>query len=335
MNDQELIGEMQRARAERLGEGWGTYKPRNPIASDLHPCLRYMVGRQIAGHLRPKPGPEAMETIENGNVKEGPMIRQLQDEGWKIVQEQNTFEIRQPLYPGGPKTLILRGSIDGKIGHEKLLGRELIPFDTKDTGQYVLDQMETENDLREGPWTRKWYAQMQAYLLGEEHERGLIILGHRGRRKYIMVHLDYDFAEAFLQKCVETVKLVADLESAEVGPDRLDHYLAAVPYWDDTAECNRCWQKNLVCFPPEPGSLERSANRPDLEQDAERYLELQPLQSEYRKLHDRLKKESEGSPTTYAGGCTIKGEVKVRNIKAQAARDAYRSESWAIQVEKT
>lgn len=331
MTDAELLQSFETRRAERLQKAWTTHAASNPIASDLHDCRRYMVLRQVAWQVRPTPDLAGLETIENGNVKEGPMIRQLQDEGWDVVELQAPFEIRQPLTPGGPRKLIVRGMLDGKIR----LGRERIPFDTKDTSQFVFNRIVGEDDLHETIWTRKWWRQLQIYMLGEGNERGLLMLGYRGQRKPILMHLDYVEAERLLQLCSWTVATVEQLEEKDVDHERVDAALNDLgePYHPDARLCGSCPFRDRACFPPDPAPA-RSQMRPDLEEIVARMAETADVAREHYKLRELVKLETEGYPLTIAGDYVVEGSVGTRRISEKPAVPAHTQEVWSIETRR-
>ncbi len=335
MNDQELLDTFTARREARLGKSWKTFPSRNPIASDLHDCRRYMVLRQFAWEIRPAPEPEALENIENGTIAERPMIDQLRAEGWEVVQEQASFEIKQPIRPGGESRMILRGKIDGML---VLPNRELLPFDTKDTSQWTLDSISDARDLDQSIWTRKWKRQALAYMLGMNLPRFAFILGNRGARKLVPMRLDdhLEEAERILAVCTWTVGMADDLGRIGATWETADTKLneRSVPYHADFAVCRSCWLKDRACFPPDPAKGLRVAMRPELAPLVERYLETKPLASENEKLRKTLKEETEGSPTVIAGEFILEGEVKTRRMKAQPAKPEYVSEYWSFDVRR-
>lgn len=319
LTDHELVAQMATARAERLRKGWGGWAPRNPNASDLHDCRRYLVMRQIAWQVRDVPPASALEVIENGNVQEPAMIRQLQDEGWEIVEQQGPFQIRQPVPgPGGPMKVIVSGRIDGKLR----LGREAMPFDTKDTSSYVEDSLDTEADLQRSLWTRKWWRQLQIYLLGENAERGILLLGHRGHRTPIIVHLDLGAAEELLQRCTWAVATVEELEGQGVTHDTVDEALAArgVPYHEKPEDCRTCPFFQRACFPPQPAPGTAQI-RGDLEDLVARYVAAKPKAAEAEKLKKQIQAATQGFDSTVAGRFVIEGDWKSRKVKAAPARE--------------
>ena len=335
MNDQELAAEFTKRRAERLQKGWRNFPARNPIASDLHDCRRYMVLRQFAWEIRPAPDVTGLETIENGNVKERPMIEQLREEGWEVVQEQASFEIKQPIKAGGPSRMILRGKIDGMI---VLPDRELLPFDTKDTSPYTLEAIDDAKDLDQSIWTRKWKRQGVAYMLGMNRPRFAFVLGNRGARKLVTLKLDehLEEGERVLALCAWTVGMADELERIGATWETADSELNArgVPYHEDFSICRGCWLKDRACFPPDPASSRAVSIQPELAPLVEDYLRAKPVASSYEKMRKAIKEATEGAPVVIAGEFILEGSVKTRRMKAQPARPEHVQEHWAFEVRR-
>lgn len=334
MDDQTLLEQLNARREHRLVTSRESYAPRNPIASDLHDCRRYQVMRIVAWRVRETFPTAALERMEAGRVAEPAMIRQLQDEGWEVVEYQAPFEINQPL-SDGRRAVILRGKLDGKIRLPGVEGArsELVPFDTKETSEHVVERCETEADLLRSPWTRKWRRQVLVYCLGEENERGLLFLGHRGRRRAIVIRLDYAEAEEILKACAWTVETVAALEAANVTHETVDEALNArgVPYHSDWVECKRCPFRDRSCFPPQPRQ-DAPLDRSDLSAVVARFVELRPLHSEYERVQKFLKSVTEGHATTLAGPYVIDGYVQPVNVKPKPATPGFVREDWRYKV---
>jgi len=227
--------------------------------------------------------------------------------------------------------VVISGKLDGKI---KLDG-ELIPFDTKDTGEHVVERIDTEEDLLASPWTRKWRRQLMIYCVGENHERAVLIAGFRGERKFIPIRIDYAEVEELIERCAWAVGLAAELVAASVDHEKLDAALAerGVPYHHAHEECRRCpfWQR--ACFPPDP-AVKGAQIRPDLLATVEQYLVAKPLASQAEKLRTTIKAATEGFPQTIVGEFVIEGEVKTRRMKAQPERGAHTQESWGFEVRR-
>lgn len=307
--DADLVKAFAERRAARLLKDNESWEPRGPNSSDLHPCLRYQVLRVLAAKLRPPPDASGLERMENGRLMERHMRRQLEDEGWQIVEDQSSVAIEQPLVAGGPKVKVLTGKIDGRVVLER---GERPPLEVKDTGEYNL--VDDEDELESSIWLVKWKAQLTSYCLAENEERGLLFIGSRGRRSSVIVHLDYERAERIVKLCVDAVRLIQELATLRVTPELLDPELnkLGVPYFAQFEHCRICWAKDRVCFPPKVSELKQLVDRPDLEPLAAQLYANDLAHLEYDRAKRKLKDISEAVPTILAGRYLIENTWKRR-----------------------
>lgn len=323
--EQKVVEEQFRsAREHRLAKDWTPYQSANPIASDLHDCERYQTMRLVAWDVKAPPDARGLEVMEDGRELESRMIRQLEDEGHEIVEQQAPFEVLQPLEPGGPKVRILSGRMDGKIRVGSGRG-DLIPVEFKSTSEYTVDAIDDEADLiAHSEWTRKWWRQCQVYMLGGGYEQSLLVLGFRGVRKVIVVNLDYDEAERILKAATHAVLLARLALEEGIGSDKLDGWLnenllRTPPYHHDRVVCGRCPFFQRACHPPQPAEGARQL-RPDLGDEVARLVATRAA----RDIHERAKKvikaQTEGYDYTIAGDYVVQGRWRERTVKAQAER---------------
>lgn len=335
MTNEDFEREFHERRVARLTKGWETYPLRNPIASDLSECFRYMVLRMIAWELRPHPDINGLQVIEQGREAEPIMIRQMQNEGWEIVQQQTSFTLETSL-PDGRRLEIMRGKIDGQFVLSGADGkREYLPFDCKDTSEFTLASYVTEHDLYKNEWSRKWLRQAVAYMLCLNVERFVFVLGHRGTRKLVFVHLDQhlELGEEIMKLCERAVLKLEELKrDGNATPEKADAVLG--DYHGDYSVCRSCWLRNLACFPPEPARSRTVSVQPSLEPIVAEYLELKPKAARYDKLHAQIQEHTEGSPTVVAGPYVVEGEVKTRHMKAQPAKPEHRQEFWQFKARR-
>ncbi len=336
MEQEAFAADFAARRSKRLRKAWGSYAPRQPIASDLHDCSRYQVMRVVAWPVRAMPDDEGLEVIEEGNVTEAAVLRQLADEGWEVVEQQAPFEVRQPLEPGGAKKRILTGKIDGKL---RIDGGKLVPFDVKGTSEWVFEALETEEDVRNhSVWTRKWFRQMQAYMLGHGIDESLLIVSHRGHRRVIVLHLDYEVGEEILALATWAAGLIERAEADGIDEKTVDAWLTEqggerAAYHRSMVDCRRCPFFQRACHPPDRADVTAKV-RPELEALVARMLDAKPHASDYDKARKLLKAEIEGTPTVVAGRFVIEGQWKSKNMKAKPAVPAGPSAPyWSFEVE--
>lgn len=316
MNIDQIIEQAQERREARLAAGWASpYARTNPIASDLHDCDRYQLLALLAWAEKPTPDPRGQEVIEQGNVEEAAVLQQLRDEGWEIVQQQTRCILWGNV--DGKRTQVCRGNVDGKIVYRTDPSDKptYVPIEVKATAEYRFDSINSEEDLKQKDvWTRKWWRQLQVYLLAEAEEVAFLILSNcRGKRKWIPIFLDLEEAERILKLCEWSLTLKQKLEQ-EVVDTPLDVRLndAGVPYHEDFSTCQRCDWRDRVCFPREPATAEGVPIRDWLQPDVETYLSLQDDAAAWRRADKKLQEESRDNPLIVVGTYVIEGAQKGR-----------------------
>lgn len=320
MTGEELVEALEARRLQRLERGRAPWPRKNPVASDIHPCERYMVLSILAWRLRPELSSWAMGQMEHGQLMEPYVLQQLHDEGWRVVRSQEPVEIR-----GRSGKVVLTGRIDGVL--EDADGDRWI-LDAKDVALHTWNRIDTADDIRINRWTSKWIDQAQAYMLGLEIPRFLWVLSHRGGRKYVTDVLDYDRAEAILALCESSLEWARELEHLPL--DQLDEALE-LPYLGRAEICRECpfWAK--VCHPElELGGAVSAVVRDDLAEDVARLVELEEDAKEYQKIDRRLAKAVHGKHVL-AGDYLLTGSWREVQHKAKPAQPARTLQQWVRQ----
>lgn len=321
-------------RLQREAEKRGGYVSANPIASQLGECDRQMALNLVCPEVKPPFRLEGVEHMESGNRQEKAVIRDLEDEGWNIVEQQAPFRQRNKA-----GRIILSGRMEGKIAWQRDGKRILVPFEIKDTSQYMFEALQSESDLMRSQWTRKWFRQIQAYLIGHESEWAILFTSHRGRRNPIPIRIDYAESERILLRCESTVE-VADLLIG-TPHDKLDHELNLidVPYLEDVSICRTCDFFQRVCFPPIKNPLEGDISvKPHLAEKVEKLMELAPAAKEYGSLQRQIEKEAPRGAHVAAGDWLISGrweEQKTKAVEPKPAVPAGTRKIWKRSFTKT
>lgn len=324
MHAEGLIEELGRRREERLLRGNSGWLRRNPIASDLHPCRRNLALQVLAQDVRPAFDAESLERMEHGNESELIACKQLREEGWQIIRQQERVVIERDHKP------VLTGKIDGVLIDPD---GEHWPFDAKDVSWFGR-RLRTEDDMRYDKWAYKWVRQANAYMLGLGFERFLFVISHRGERWYVPIELDYELAEEVLATCEQAIDAIDLL--CDVPPDRLDAELTEVglPHIDDPITCRACLFFGRVCLPAieQPGVT--AVVEDELAPVVERHQELADAAREYGQLDRELKKRTRGR-NVLAGDYLITGEWRTTRYKAQPAKPAREDQRWVSEIKNT
>jgi hypothetical protein len=311
---------VERRRERFSAKAHQPYARTNAIASDLGDCDRALALGTLAWRVRPPLPPEAQERMESGKVQERAVLRQLEEEGWEIVEHESPIEIRDR----AGRRVILRGKIDGKLVWRAAAGGRpsRIPLEIKDTSEPNFRRWQSVDDLRADRWSRKWWRQIQAYLLAEGYEWSLLILAHRGQRRYLPIPLDFEAAEVILRRLERNAELLQALEGDPL--DSLDASLTelGLPYLGDPRGCSSCDFRGRVCSPPMPGDAslgELLLLEDDVGRLVSRHQELADAKREFDRLDRQLEKHVPRGAHAHAGGWIVTGRWEQQQTSATEA----------------
>ena len=282
-----------------------------------------MVLQISAWETRPSFPPYARAAMENGNLMEKGVIQQLTEEGWSVIRQQETVVVK------GRKSgrLICRGMIDGFLidAEESSKG---VPFDAKDCSFGIFNRIQSAEDIQRDKWAWKWFAQAQLYMIALGCESFLIIMSHRGQRRYIPLELDLEAADFWLDLCELTMERVASLERVttkdwlEEGDSILSDM--GVPYTPQAERfCRDCDFYGTSCLPEiKTSTPEDALSRDDMADLVERHEALRESSQEFEKLDRVLKKELRGKHAV-CGDYFVAGTWSQREYKAAEAKTVY------------
>ncbi len=240
-----------------------------------HSCLRYLA------HLRRDKKPDTpiglQEIFEEGNYQERTVKLLLDQAGFNLEQTQTSFQWPE---------FQIHGRIDGTLSYVGKrpdwwpTEKKEVLCEIKTISPYGYKAVNTIEDIRNSRthWMRKWYDQIQIYLLLHGDEMGVLILKDKtaARIKDIWVPLDYDHADTLLNKAREIN------EHMERGT------------WPERTEGSQCRQCPFMipCSPTiTSGEGAQFIESPELEEAMQRYVELKSLVSEYNAVKKYIDEE--------------------------------------------
>jgi len=189
----------------------------------------------------------------------------------------------------------ITGHIEGEISED---GVHWTLAEVKGIHPNFFDRVTTWRDfLSMGPIYSQYAAQVQLYLLLDNVESMVLIVGKKGTYwpvKFLPVELDLEYAESLLRKAERVNRAV---ENGPI-PDRTD----------DAAVCQPCPYK-LHCLPSEdfgPGA--ELLDDPDLLAQLHRRDELAPLRAEYEATDKAIKTAMKGRPLVLIDEYRITGK---------------------------
>lgn len=271
------------------------------------PCLRRIFYYLTVGELAKEPNIELQAIFEEGHDQEPTVRRYLSELGFEIIRSQMTES--WPEYN-------ISGSIDG------ILERDQIRYicEIKTVSDNAFEKLKTIEDFDEG-YYKKWFGQIQLYMLLFNIDRGLFILKKKSAKfiRVIEVSLDYSFAESLLKK--------AEIVNGSLKTNEPPSYLANNP-----VECKRCPFFSTVCTPPmDYGDRIVDIDDPELSKKLQRRYELDEARKEFEVLDKELKTRFREIPDLICGDFHVVGKERV--VKYQA-KEASESKQWIMKIEK-
>jgi hypothetical protein len=289
--------------AESIGTSWARFlsasaRPQTPhpylYASSWRSCERRSVYEMTQPAQLPAHPPELRARFRRGDDRERDLLADLTRIGrdseppFKVIGQQERFTLRDRK----GRTCIV-GKVDARLD----VAGSRPPLEVKAWSPFLVDRIETFDDLFTMPWTQSGAYQLLAYLFGAGEPFGFLLLDRSGVPKLLPVELEpnYGRVEDFLVKA----ERVMDHYEAGTLPDFLD---------DDPAECKRCPWYGAVCNPPlsAPGAMEILSD-PVLEAALERREQLKAAGKEFVDLDEEIKKRLRGIERGVAGAFTIHG----------------------------
>lgn len=214
-----------------------------------------------------------------GNLLEEPILSLMRDAGLKTIRQQEPFEYRQ-----NGETLCT-GHIDAILVDSE--GNEFVA-EIKSMSPNIWERVDTAEDMKKYPWTRRYAWQLHMYMFGLEIPRAIWILVNKstGRIKQINADIDMDLAEAALQRCESINSHV----KAGTFPERIE------PTPENADICRGCPFFTLCAPAINYGELKLIIDEV-LAAEVDEMQGLEASAKRYNRLKDSLKKRLEATET--------------------------------------
>lgn len=249
-------------------------------------CERRLYLERTAWDKKELPDLGLSYIFEVGNTLETPVVRMIQDAGYEVIRQQESFIYRQ-----GNVTLCT-GHIDGVVVSADFK----TVLEIKTMSPFVWDRINTIEDFARYEWTIKYPPQLTIYMFGLEIPYGVWILINKstGRIKQVPYELDYAKAEWVLRRCE---RLNAAVEKRE-APD----FLKGRP-----EVCEKCAHR-FTCCPPIEREMQLVVDK-GMIADVEEMMAAQESAATYETLKKSLKERLEKTETEHAiiGGYIYNG----------------------------
>lgn len=270
-------------------------------------CTRRIYYYLTCGELADEMTTDLVSIFEEGKDQEPGVRRFLSELG---------FEVMKAGFTESWEKFNISGSVDGVLTY----GGEQFIVEIKTVSDFAWDKLYEPKDFDEG-YYKKWFAQMQIYLLLFGYKRGIFVLKRKQAKQLRVVEfeIDYDYAEALLKKA----EVVNESVKTGVPPE----FLSCNP-----VECKRCPFFGKVCNPPlDFGEGTANIEDPELEKKMARREEIKPVATEYEHLDKELKERLREIPAAICGDFAITGKEGVRKY---AASEAKVVKTWSVKIER-
>lgn len=257
-------------------------------ASDLGiPCVKYHVLNRTRWQEKSLHDVGLQFVFDLGNVLEDVVLRDLQDAGFQVIEQQRAFT--WPEYQ-------ITGHLDAKV----IMDGKAIPIEVKSSSPYVFKSINSISDLTNGKYgyLRKYPAQLTLYCLMGNHEKGIFIFKDKssGAMKEIEMPLDYDLGETLLKRAEAINQHIAN----GTMPDPINEEM-----W-----CNGCPFAH-ICLPEQIGK-EVEFDTGELATMLDRLEELKPIVKEYEEIDEQVKETVKGREKVLAGNWFVTGKYYQR-----------------------
>jgi len=267
--------------------------PNNRASEAGHPCLRFLVLSRIHPEKKALHNIGLQRIFDEGRLHETAILREVEDAGFKIVEQQRAFEWRQ---------FQLAGHIDAKIS----MNGQLIPLEVKSCSpnpfRHIKDLEPMEMLSSRLSWVRKYPAQILLYMLMDNKEEGIILFKDKatGEKSQKNFKLDYEYVESILKKLERVNEYVAKKE---------------LPKVEMCEDCKDCGFQKTICFPDcdyGPGFAFLSDK--EAEEKLEKRESLKSGHQEYGQLDKLLKGHFRGQNVVVGN---FKIETKVHSNRTE------------------
>jgi len=294
--------EPQPSPAEEMREAFWALKRRRIHVSAAHvsrassigtPCERRLFYDRTAGELARPYSPELQAIFDLGKELEGYVIHELEAMGCEVTQRERDYLDRD---------LEIGGHADSRVcrpGWPRPLTAEIKGLNT-----HTAESIETIADIRDSrqTWVRKYYDQLQTYLMFDGAPAGVFVLLNKGSGQITFVDCPRD------DERIDAIKAKAarirDAVRANEPPPRLQ-----------SDDCGRCPFEH-VCMPDRLAGEGTQILDGEAAVEAElliaKRLELAVAHSEFEAVDRQLKKMLPGTSELLVGRFIVQARQVAR-----------------------
>jgi hypothetical protein len=273
--------------------------PNNRASEAGHPCVRFLVLSRLKSELKALHDVNLQRIFDEGNLHERAVMRELEDAGFKVVEQQRSFEW---------KKFQLTGHIDGKIE----IDGKLIPIDIKSCSPNIfpaIEKSDPEEMLNSKyVWIRKYPAQILLYMIMDGAEKGILLFKDKSSGKKCQKNFNLNDHLEYTESILKKLEIVNSYVEKEEIPDI-----------EQSDECRRCDFAKTYCFPGQdygPG-FDFLSNE-EKEAKLIRWYETEEPYKEHKQLDKELKEDFKGKDTVIGDFMITSKEYERKSYKVPA-----------------
>ena len=262
-----------------------SYPVHSNRASDLgNPCVRYHVYNRTRWGEKTLHNASLQSIFDLGNDFEQIALRELQEAGIRIIEQQRSFEW---------KDYQITGHVDGLVQ----VNGGAYPIEIKSMSPFVFDSIQDITSLTKGKYAylRRYPTQLNLYMLMKGIDKAVFLFKNKstGAYKEVWMDLDYQLGEETLQR--------AEAINAHVKDGTLPERIA------NDSQCEDCPFIH-ICIPDHTGQEVEILDDGELVELLTRHEELKETVKEYNEIDGTLKKKLEGRDKLMVGPFFITGK---------------------------
>jgi hypothetical protein len=272
----------------------------NRASDAAHACDRFLYHSRVNWESKSLISGNLQSIFDLGSALEKIGLRDLEDAGYKIIEQQRSFKWDK---------FNLTGHMDAKLGIPPdfrppypLEFKSMAPWAWEGYREYEFGEPGGHVQFLESKRTfdRKYPGQLMIYMLMDGNtEWGILDLFNKitGQHKIIWIALDYDYAESILKRL-----------------ERVNEAVEAREQSAQTSDINLCARCDFLetCLPDIKRDSLEMIEDPELEEKLTRREELSPALAEYKALDKEIKKFVDHREKLMVGDFLITGKEVAR-----------------------
>lgn len=294
--------------------------PLNRASEAGHPCVRFLVLSRLQPGLKMLHDIGLQRIFDEGNLHEQAVLREIQNAGLKIREQQRAYEW---------KKFELTGHIDAKVADNS--SGNYYPLEIKSCSPNVFAAIKnltpTEMISSKYSWVQRYPAQILLYCMMEGVEEGIIVFKNKTTGEKCQKNFSVNDHLEYLEEILKKLEAVNDyVKREELPPVELSE------------ECKGCGFAKTSCFPDKdfgPGFDFISDS--DLEAKLLRWEKTKDAANEHEELDKELKEHFKGK-SAIVGDFKIESKEYERtnyNVPAEIKKQyAEKSTFWRTSIER-